>query len=70
LRLPQEDFCQVTGVPPTQKYETQGGPGIDTIMNTLLGSEVADEDRKDFFRSQVLFWMLCAIDGHAKNFSL
>lgn len=23
-----------------------------------------------FFQSQVLFWMLCAVDGHAKNFSL
>jgi serine/threonine-protein kinase HipA len=70
LRLPQEDFCQVTGASPAQKYETHGGPGIDTIMNILLGSEAADEDRKDFFRTQVLFWMLCAIDGHAKNFSL
>jgi serine/threonine-protein kinase HipA len=70
LRLPQEDFCQVTGVSPAQKYEAHGGPGIDTIMNILLGSEAADEDRKDFFRTQVLFWMLCAIDGHAKNFSL
>jgi serine/threonine-protein kinase HipA len=39
-------------------------------MDTLLGSEAANEDRKDFFRTQMLFWMLCAIDGHAKNFSL
>ena len=23
-----------------------------------------------FFQAQVLFWMLCATDGHAKNFSL
>jgi len=33
LRLPQEDFCQVTGISAAQKYEVQGGPGIDTIMN-------------------------------------
>ena len=70
IRLPQEDFCQATGVPPTQKYQSEGGPGIDAIMNILLGSEIADDDRKDFFRTQILFWMLCAIDGHAKNFSL
>jgi serine/threonine-protein kinase HipA len=70
IRLPQEDFCQALGVAPTQKYQTEGGPGIEQIMNTLLGSEVAEEDRKDFFRTQILFWMLCAIDGHAKNFSL
>jgi serine/threonine-protein kinase HipA len=70
IRLPQEDFCQALGVAPTQKYQADGGPGIEPIMNTLLGSEVAEEDRKDFFRTQILFWMLCAIDGHAKNFSL
>jgi serine/threonine-protein kinase HipA len=70
LRLPQEDFCQATGGSAAQKYESQGGPGIEMIMNILLGSEVPDEDRLDFFRTQVLFWMLCAIDGHAKNFSL
>ncbi|MFT3906023.1 MAG: HipA domain-containing protein [Steroidobacteraceae bacterium] len=51
IRLPQEDFCQALGVAPTQKYQTDGGPGIEAIMNTLLGSEVAEEDRRDFFRS-------------------
>jgi serine/threonine-protein kinase HipA len=70
VRLPQEDFCQAEGVAPAQKYQADGGPGIEAIMNTLLGSEVAHEDRVDFFRTQILFWMLCAIDGHAKNFSI
>ena len=70
LRLPQEDFCQVTGTPPGKKYENDGGPGINNIMNILLGSKVATEDRLCFFKSQIAFWMLCAIDGHAKNFSL
>lgn len=70
IRLPQEDFCQITGTAPTQKYQADGGPGIESIMDILLGSEIAEEDRKDFFRTQILFWMLCAIDGHAKNFSI
>jgi serine/threonine-protein kinase HipA len=70
IRLPQEDFCQALGVAPTQKYQAEDGPGIEQIMDTLLGSEAANEDRKDFFRTQILFWMLCAIDGHAKNFSI
>ncbi len=39
-------------------------------MEILLGSAEADGDRDHFFRTQILFWMLCAIDGHAKNFSL
>ena len=70
VRLPQEDFCQATGVPGERKYEADGGPGIRRIMQVLLGSSQAHEDRLDFFRTQILFWMLCAIDGHAKNFSL
>lgn len=70
LRLPQEDLCQANAVPGDRKYESDGGPGIRRIMDLLLGSSRADEDRRDFFKTQILFWMLCAIDGHAKNFSL
>ncbi len=70
MRLPQEDFCQVTGTSREGKYEADGGPGIRRIMELLLGSTEAEADRLDFFRTQVLFWMLCAIDGHAKNFSI
>lgn len=70
IRRPQEDLCQVTQTPPGRKYESHGGPGILQIMELLRGSERASEDREDFFRTQFLFWLLCAIDGHAKNFSV
>lgn len=70
LRLPQEDFAQACGVGPDNKYEDKGGPGIRAILNQLTGSSNAEADRRDFFRTQVLFWMLAAIDGHAKNFSI
>jgi serine/threonine-protein kinase HipA len=70
LRLPMEDFCQATGTPPGQKYERDGGPGIREILNILLGSSRPIEDREDFLRTQFLYWLLCAIDGHAKNFSI
>jgi serine/threonine-protein kinase HipA len=70
IRLPQEDMCQAAGLPSDQKYEVDGGPGIRAIMDLLLGSSKALEDRRDFFKTQILFWMLCAIDGHAKNFSI
>jgi serine/threonine-protein kinase HipA len=36
----------------------------------LLGSASAEADRAAFFKTQVIFWLLCAIDGHAKNFSI
>lgn len=70
MRLPQEDFCQATATPPAWKYESDGGPGIDRIMDLLRGSERAAEDRRDFMRTQLIFWLLAAIDGHAKNFSI
>lgn len=70
VRLPQEDMCQAKGLPPTAKYEADGGPGIDAIFQLLEGSLSREQDRRVFFQTQVLFWMLCATDGHAKNFSL
>ena len=70
IRLPQEDMCQATGVSPEAKYEADGGPGMDRIFDVLDGSMTREQDRRDFFKAQLLFWMLCATDGHAKNFSL
>jgi serine/threonine-protein kinase HipA len=70
LRLPQEDFCQITGTPPTGKYESDGGPGIETIMRILLGSQESAKDRETFYIAQILFWLLAAPDGHAKNYSV
>jgi serine/threonine-protein kinase HipA len=70
LRLPQEDLCQATGTPPALKYEVDGGPGIRRAMDLLLGSADAARDRETFFKSQIVFWLLCATDGHAKNFSV
>ncbi|CDY78491.1 HipA protein [Caballeronia glathei] len=70
LRLPQEDMCQATGTPALQKYESDGGPGIEAIVEVLSGSERAAQDRRDFFMTQMIFWLLAATDGHAKNFSI
>lgn len=70
VRLPQEDFCQATGTAPHLKYQAHGGPGITTIMGILLGSEEAELDRRRFFKTQLVFWLLAATDGHAKNFSI
>jgi serine/threonine-protein kinase HipA len=70
LRRPQEDFCQATGTPADLKYERDGGPGIVEIMQILRNAQTPDEDRLTFFKSHILFWMLAAPDGHAKNFSL
>ncbi len=70
MRLPQEDFCQATGTPPHLKYQSDGGPGMARILDILAGSENSETDRQQFFKAQVVFWLLAATDGHAKNFSL
>lgn len=70
LRLPQEDFCQVNGTAPHRKYEADGGPGIANIARVLAGSVNAQADLTNFLKAQLVFWMLAAPDGHAKNFSL
>lgn len=70
IRLPQEDLCQALGLPPGRKYESDGGPGIPQTMKLLQGSRQADQDRRTFFKAQIAFWLLAAIDGHGKNFSL
>jgi serine/threonine-protein kinase HipA len=70
LRLPQEDYCQVLGYPSSQKYQNAGGPGIDDILEHLRGSTDAVNNRRDFLKTQLLFWLLAAPDGHAKNFSV
>jgi len=70
VRIPQEDLCQALGIPSDHKYESEKGPGMQKIMNLLSSSQNRSQDRKTFFKSQVLFWAMAAIDGHAKNFSL
>jgi len=70
MRLPQEDFCQVEGCSPLRKYESEGGPGLKSIFGTLRQSVNAQADMKTLMASQILFWLLRAPDGHAKNFSI
>jgi serine/threonine-protein kinase HipA len=70
IRIPQEDFCQALGIPNFTKYEADGGPGVVQMMDLLYESTSANEDRRIFLKTQVVFYLLAAIDGHAKNFSL
>lgn len=69
-RIPQEDFCQAMSVPWTLKYEREGGPGILRSLALLAASDEPTRDRRTFFKTQVVFWLLAATDGHGKNFSV
>lgn len=70
LRLPQEDCCQALSVPPTLKYDSDGGPGMTDILDLLKGSDDPDADQRMFLKAQIVFWLLGVTDGHAKNFSI
>lgn len=70
MRLPQEDFCQALGVAPDHKYESDGGPGMAQCVELLRSGAVDSADATRFLRAQLLYWVLQATDGHAKNFSI
>ncbi|MDD5335469.1 MAG: type II toxin-antitoxin system HipA family toxin [Rhodoferax sp.] len=70
VRIPQEDLCQAQGKSSDEKYESKGGPGIKDCLSVLKGSEAFESDGKHFLCAQLAFWLLAAIDGHAKNFSI
>ena len=70
LRLPQEDCCQALSVPPTLEYQSEGGPGIADILGFLIGSDTPADDQDRFLKIQIIFWLIGATDGHAKNFSV
>ena len=70
VRLPQEDFCQALGLPLQKKYENHGGPSMADGLQLLSSSEQSAADRSHFVMTQLMFWLLAAPDGHAKNFSI
>lgn len=70
LRLPQEDCCQALSIPPSRKYQSDGGPRLLDILNLLKGSDAPSDDQAIVLKAQILFWLLGATDGHGKNFSV
>lgn len=70
VRMPQEDLCQVLGQASVNKYEDAGGPGMDACLRVLAGGTRYEADGRIFLLAQLAFWLLAAIDGHAKNFSV
>ena len=70
-RLHQEDLCQATGLPPTRKYEAEGGLTLAravTVIRDHVARPLVDVPR-------VIEWQAYNIvlgnsDGHAKNLSI
>jgi serine/threonine-protein kinase HipA len=70
VRVHQEDMCQAMSVPPANKYERDGGPGIRTIMRLLAWSTNPGADRTRFMDAIALNFLIYGSDAHAKNYSL
>lgn len=70
LRLPQEDFCQAMNLPSSKKYQADNGPSMTQCLDLLQSSNNSYQDRVNFIKLQIIFLLLSAPDGHAKNFSV
>lgn len=70
LRLPQEDFCQALSAPSSRKYQRDAGPGLVDVLTKLQESDNPLVDQAKVLKSQIVFWLIGATDGHAKNFSI
>jgi serine/threonine-protein kinase HipA len=71
LRVHQEDVCQALGVPPSQKYQNERGPGVSDIVELLrTHSSDSGTDVDTFIRAVGLNWLIGGTDAHAKNYSL
>jgi serine/threonine-protein kinase HipA len=71
IRVHQEDTCQALGVPPTRKYENEGGPGAIAIVDLLRTYSGEREEDVASFRDALVFnWLIAGTDAHAKNYSL
>ena len=70
-RLHQEDMCQVLGLPPTKKYQNEGGPGCAKLSEAIwTHSGEPGDDARTFARAIMLNWIIGGTDAHAKNFSM
>ncbi len=71
VRIHQEDMCQALGLNPMRKYENDGGPGVQRIVELLREqSSSPEEDVQSFLEAIAFNWLIAGTDAHAKNYSL
>ncbi len=73
VRIHQEDLCQALGVPPSHKYQNEGGPGPSQIVDLLrqaMPARAADDAVWRFIDGLAWNWLIAGTDAHAKNYSL
>lgn len=71
VRVHQEDFCQALGIPPTKKYEVEGGPSVkDGIALLKRNSALPVADIDAFLKMVEFNYLIGNADAHGKNFSI
>jgi len=73
IRIHQEDVCQALSVPPSGKYQNEGGPGareIAALMRRTMSPRTADTAIWRFADALIWNWIIAGTDAHAKNYSL
>lgn len=74
IRIHQEDMCQALGVPPDRKYQSDGGPTpeqiIDLLRHHVLPATAAAVEVGRFVDALAFNWLIGGTDAHAKNYSL
>lgn len=71
LRNHQEDFCQALGVTPDQKYEKEGGPGLQQCFTLVREKSIQPTQDVSRLLDWVIFnYLIGNADAHAKNISL
>ena len=70
-RVHQEDLCQALGVPPTRKYQNEGGPGAADIVTLLRDySRTPGPDVQTFVDAIAFNWLIAGTDAHSKNYGV
>jgi serine/threonine-protein kinase HipA len=72
-RVHQEDLCQALGVPPSRKYQNEGGPSptdIGRLLRSVMPPRAGEEAVARFADALIWNWLIAGTDAHAKNYSL
>jgi serine/threonine-protein kinase HipA len=73
VRVHQEDLCQALGVPPSLKYQNEGGPTparIARLLRDAMPVGIAEQALTRFADALIWNWLIGGTDAHAKNYSL
>lgn len=70
MRLHQEDVCQALSIPPTKKYQSDGGPDIHAVIQLLRRFSAQPTDALEFLERVAFNALIGNNDAHGKNTSL